>query len=60
MDQVIDRIKSSELRPDASPIRVPGERAFAEMSRRRDDGVPVKKLTLDRLTEWCIKLGVDG
>ena len=54
----VDEIASSRRASGHDPIRMPGDRAFAERERRLRDGIPVLSATWDIISEIAADLGV--
>jgi LDH2 family malate/lactate/ureidoglycolate dehydrogenase len=42
----------------AGRVLVPDERSFAEMARRRRDGIPLRRPLVEELRRWAADLGV--
>ena len=49
IDELIARIKATPLRPGATEIRIPSERAFRERERARREGIRVDRKVVDSL-----------
>lgn len=58
MDEMIRKVKSSELRPGFDRVYLPGERGFIEMKKREVEGIPVDVGVLSELNEWADELKV--
>ena len=58
IDAVIEKIKSSKLRPGIDRILVPGERSANELQKRLESGIPLQQRVFDDLTRWSRVLGV--
>ena len=58
VDAYVDEITSSRRASEHDPIRMPGDRAFAERERRLRDGIPVLHATWDIISEIAADLGV--
>ena len=54
----VDEITSSRRASGHDPIRMPGDRAFAERERRLRDGIPVLRATWDIISDIAADLGV--
>lgn len=54
----IAHVKSSKPADPQNPVRIPGERAKAEMKHRLDNGIPVDTALADILTRYAQKMGV--
>lgn len=53
METMIETIKSSRLRSPEQRILYPGERSLAELSRRRQEGIPLAASTFAKLNDWA-------
>lgn len=53
-----DEIRTSRRAEESDPIRMPGERAFAERERRLRDGIPVLRATWEIISKLAADLGV--
>jgi LDH2 family malate/lactate/ureidoglycolate dehydrogenase len=57
IEQYLEEIRNSGT--GDSPLRIPGERQFAERARRLGDGIPISPHVWNRLAPYARKLGVD-
>lgn len=58
MDNLVMSCRASRLRPDASAIRLPGERALAAREEQLAHGVVLSHEVLSRLVPWAERLKV--
>lgn len=58
IDETIDRIKASKIRPGVEEILVPGERSARKARGNSVQGIPVSNETLAELEQWCSRLNV--
>jgi len=52
MDTLIEKIKSSKLRPGIDRVFVPGERSAGELKKRLHEGIPLRRQVFDDLNRW--------
>ena len=58
MDELCQSIKGLPPASDAEPVLLPGERGFAELDRRKREGIPLASGTLSRLVALAAKQSV--
>ena len=59
MEEMIGRIKSVPLAPEATGISFAGERSQDELARRRASGIPLAGGTLERLNQLAKETGLE-
>jgi len=59
IDETIDRIKASKMRPGVEEILVPGERSARKAAVNLAQGVPVSPETIAEIEQWCSRLQVE-
>lgn len=50
VEELIERVKATPLRPDCAEILIPSERAFRERARRLEEGFPIDQAVYDKLS----------
>lgn len=58
MDDLIRKVRDTELRPGVERVYLPGERGFLEMEERKKRGIPVHEGTRAALLQWARTLKV--
>jgi L-2-hydroxycarboxylate dehydrogenase (NAD+) len=58
VDDIFDTMKSSPLLPGFNEIRLPGERAYASLKERTDNGVPIPQALVRDLNALAAECGV--
>lgn len=59
LDNTMDEIKSSKIRPGADEILIPGERSFIKAQQNHEQGIYIDKSTICELKHLCNKLEIE-
>src|SRR5690606_3120358 len=60
MDQVLDAVHETGVRPGFDYVYYPGERGAIEMERRRRTGIPIQSRVVTELNELAADAGVNA
>ena len=52
-EEMLEQVRTLPRQPGVEAIRIPSERAFAERSARRREGVSLPLKVYDELRSWC-------
>ena len=58
MERLVRELKGAPPAPGVEEVRLPGERAWREVRRRRRDGIPVEQETVDSIDHAAAEIGV--